>query len=225
MKKNNLFMLAYIVFSVLCGVVKIFWDYPMWTTIVGAITTASCIFAISDFLHTQAATYMALAKEQTYHSESALGEITFIRKALLMRIKQVETHYVEKTYTREEELAFCASSQQRIDSLEKDFQRTIKIINKPIKSAKTTLNISTGLTLIGFLSIFCCMTFEPIACFFDQYQEEMTVWAFAIILLTQYLDGWFSEKKEDISKNGKQLTDALDAIRKSIMSEVNHHAD
>ena len=48
MKRNNIFMLAYIIFIFLCVEVKSFWDFPMWGKIIAAVTTASWLFAVSD---------------------------------------------------------------------------------------------------------------------------------------------------------------------------------
>ena len=53
----------------------------------------------------------------------------------------------------------------------------------------------------GFFSFFCVLTFERVANLAIDIQDQLTVYAFAIILLTQYLS---TEKKALRNRKRKQ---------------------
>lgn len=48
MKRNDIFMWAYITFVFFCIVLRIFWSFPLWGAVVLAITISSMFFAVED---------------------------------------------------------------------------------------------------------------------------------------------------------------------------------
>ena len=55
--------------------------------------------------------------------------------------------------------------------------------------------------------------------------DEMTVWAFAIILFTQYMETSLEERREKKKQESQKIVNALDALRKKFESEVKYNAD
>ena len=62
MKRNNLFMLSYIVFIFISFVVRIFCEYPMWSTLVVSISVSSGIFAFADYYSGKASSELSALK-------------------------------------------------------------------------------------------------------------------------------------------------------------------
>lgn len=62
MKRNNLFMFSYIVFIFVCVVVRVFCEYPMWNTLIAAISFSSGMFAVADFFSGRASAELEASK-------------------------------------------------------------------------------------------------------------------------------------------------------------------
>lgn len=225
MKRNNLFFLSYIIFIFVCAAVRIFWDFPLWSAIVAAITTASCIFAFADMFKSQSEYQRAISSEQYEYAEYALDEIEMIKKANSARLKQSDTFIDYALYSKDDQVKHYESSQQNIE----DIENGCKSIKLCMTFYKVIAMISNGISVIlymaGFLALLCIIVFEPVAKLVIDSQELMTVWSFGIILFTQYYDGVSAERRKKNSDNIKASKDALDAIRTSIESEVVHNAN
>lgn len=85
MKRNNIFMFAYIVFVFLCSLIKPFYDFPMWSRIVVAVTVASWVFAISDCLSCISNIQKELVDTQLPLVQTAMIKIGLIKKHLIKR--------------------------------------------------------------------------------------------------------------------------------------------
>ena len=48
MKRNNWFMIAYILFLIIASVVRYFYNYPMWNSLVLAVTVSSSILSFAE---------------------------------------------------------------------------------------------------------------------------------------------------------------------------------
>ena len=229
MKRNNLLMLSFIALMAICAFIKSFWDYPMWTTIVAAITVASWMFAIADFCFSQAVGQIKIADEQLSDTEEALLEIELISKAIDVRLQQLNTKHDESgsshIHTRQDEINHVTSVKSDIEVIEADLKTYKDQLIKGQNSAKVNRTLGSGITFLGFLLFFIIIIFNPLMEAPVEGLDELTVWAFAIILFSQYMETLMEGRREEKKLASQKNVKALNVLRKSFESEVKHNAD
>lgn len=208
MKKNNMFMLAYTIFIFITFVVKLCWDFPMWAPIVTAITVASCVFSCADITNTVAVEYATDVKDFTPLLEDAMEKCKSIEKfyskydAQLIRMKEHNDNMAEILLEGPEVIA--------------DAKRQLIEITNGLKVKKCLSGVCKWLTnpliVVGFLSFFCTITFEPVNELLVPIQDYLTVFAFGVMMLTQYFGNTIKEDHVDLENNYKEANTALDGI-------------
>lgn len=208
MKKNNMFMLAYTIFIFVAFVVKLCWDFPMWAPIVTAITIASSIFSCADIADVVATEYATDVKDFTPLVEDAMEKCKSIEKFYskydnqLARMKEHDDNMAEVLLEGPAVIA--------------DTKKQLTEITNGLKFKKVLSDICKWLTkplvVIGFLSFFCTITFEPINEFLVPLQDYLSVFAFGIMMLTLYFGSSIKEDHIDLEKNYKEANTALDGI-------------
>lgn len=225
MKKNSIFLLAFVIFVFVCLIVKCFWDYSMWPTIVAAITVASWLFAFSDmFLVSHKTMCKTIALYEDY-PEASYGMLARIKRAVEVRLTQIRgKEDSQSLHTKQDEIDYYSSVHETVIEMEALFQKDQKTVKKLKGKTKRYKMYANMFSFLGFLVLLCIMTFEPVAQYFVQSQEAMTVGAFAIILATQYCEGTSEDAQQNLQESFKKNYDALDVLRKSFESEVNHNS-
>lgn len=230
MKRNNLLMLSFIVLMAVCAIVKSFWDYPMWPTIVAAITMASWVFAFADLFLSQASAISKIADEQLDGADVSLHEVKRIKKAIEIRIEQIgekakgkESSSAPSLYTTEDELSHLNSSLKSVSEMESDLQAYTSSLRSGKKHSKTLCRAGCVLTVAGFLSFFVIVIFKAMQEKPVGDTDSLTVWAFCIILLTQYLENWLEEIRLQKTEQMRNCVKGFDALRKSYEDEVMHN--
>lgn len=225
MKRNNIFFLSYIIFIFICGITKLFWDYPLWNTIIAAITTASWLFSFADLFQSQHKHWKDVCKEQGDCAEHALLEIEIIKRTIDARLKQADGFKDGLLYSKKDEIEHYESSKMMVIEVENDYESLKKDAATRSGKIKIFGIGGTVFNLLGFLSLFCILTFQPLAYLIINSQDTMTVWSFGLILTTQFLDEIFTEQRRVmIDRNNKEKA-ALERIRKKFEAEVIHNAD
>lgn len=214
MKKNNMFMLAYTIFIFVAFVIKLCWDFPMWAPIVTAITIASCIFSCADIADIVATEYGTDIKDFTPLVEDAKEKCKRIEKfysrydTQLARMKEHDDNMAEVLLEGPEIIA--------------DTNKQLTEITNGLKFKKNLSNICKWLTkplvVIGFLSFFCTITFEPINELLVPVQDYLTVFAFGVMMLTQYFGNSIKEDHIELEKNYKEANTALDGINEVLVT-------
>ena len=208
MKKNNMFMLAYTIFIFVAFIVKLSWDFPMWAPIVTAITIASCVFSCADIADVVATEYATDVKDFTPLVEDAKEKCKRIEKfyskydTQLARMKEHDDNMAEVLLEGPDVIA--------------DTKKQLAEINNGLKFKKVLSDIckwlAKPLVVIGFLSFFCTITFEPVNELLVPMQDYLSVFAFGVMMLTQYFGNSVKEDHIDLEKNYKEANTALDGI-------------
>lgn len=214
MKRNNMFMLAYIIFIFISLVVRFFFDYEMWAPIISAITIASCMFAVSDIFYAAATTY----------SDDAKTFIPMLDGAL-QKIERIEATYKtnESDITRCREMGsglagVLSEWPTMVNETKCELHNIKKTVNRKMTVAKVCNNLVNPLTVIGFLSFFCTITFEPINNLMVSIQDFLTVFAFGIILVTQYFSNYSKEQHNELEAHYNEANSVLDDLDKTMAS-------
>lgn len=208
MKRNNIFMFAYIVFIFLCVWIKAIWDFPMWNRIVVAITAASWLFAISDCFHS-----LSNILSEMYNTLFSLIDTSNFR------LLQIKAH-IDKYGKQLEDVEF--------ESLERCIKRSnsmLKTMSKIQKCSGFFKNATVLVTFLAFLLFLCTLCFESIYRPFFVGQDGFTVLSFGMILLAQFgsniAHDYISKMKNDYSL----IANGWEALLKSYETEVKGNAD
>ena len=135
MKKNNSFLIAYILFILICLVVKNYWDYPLWSTIVAAVTTASWLFSISDMFFSSQKMKQTTIDIYADYPEGSISEISRIKRALEIRRQQIKNaENSDLFYTEQDKLEDCESTLEHLCKMESRFQKIKEKMDKQQKA-------------------------------------------------------------------------------------------
>ena len=216
MKRNNLFMLAYIIFIFVSSWLRVVYDYPMWPKLVAAITIASFFLIISDLVY-------SLIKNTYENMQTETEYIAVIQEEFGAMQKYAQEYLKEKV--------------DKIDEIKKvKIEETIESMDGKLKSirerAKNIINycekykiVADTFTVLGFLSFFFILVFETVSSFIIGILDLITVLSFGFVLLTQY----FSEKQiNDIAEvvaDDTDMKNSIMALKNYYQQEVLHNAD
>jgi len=227
-KRNNMFMLSYTIFIFVAFVARLHWDFPMWAPIVTAITVASCIFSCADISNIVSVEYATDVKDFTPLLDGAMEKCKYIEEfyskhhAKLVQLKERDENMAEVLMEGPEIIA--------------DTRKQLTEICNGLKLKKIMSAICRALTnslvVIGFLSFFCTITFEPVNVWLVPIQDYLTVLAFGIMMLTQYFGNSVKESHFDLEKNYNEANTLLNGINEVLINastileqEVSNNAD
>lgn len=218
MKRNNLLMIAYIIFIFICVVVRLFEDFPQWQVLVAAITATSWVFSLADFNYTTANELHAMSKDTLTFTESNIDNIQGV-------LNKIDSFLSENT----SELPKI--EQEEINNYKVRVQNCIKSSEKLKAEAEKSnciANISgkmaSAFTIVGFVGFFSILSFDKLSKMCTNSQDIMTVMAFGLILFTQYMGEISKEKREKQKEASDAIMNRWDTLRKSFELEVSHYA-
>ncbi len=196
MKRNNIFMWAYIVFIFVASILRLFVAYDFWNSIVIAVTISSMVFAFED-LYVRRAKFYNSSKEnlQTIYSQAKKHfdrskEYIEEATAVLNEVKALNVVLPESFLT----LQIPDSSNEKAQETFNSLKEMISKLEKDAKKFKKTAYI---FAFIGFFCLFSFLVICELCRIPLIIQELITVFSFAIILLTQQLSVIMNEKLEE----------------------------
>ena len=233
MKKNNMLMLAFIIIMAMCAIVKQYWDYPTWPLVVEAITVASWIFAVADFLVIHSAAQVKIIDSLKPDVEWTLIEISRMKKAVDTRIHQLQQKIAQQEknteptihYTDQDDLKYHIDTKEKISESESSATSISQIFKTGERRSRVYRKLGYGLTVLGFVVFFGIVIFGSLVERLGLSIDLMTIWAFVIILFTQYYDTVLDEAREKMKRNCEAIVKGVEALRKSFEEEVVHNAD
>lgn len=191
MNRNNLFMISYIVFIGVCAIFKIIWDYPMWGRIVAAITCSSWFFALAD---SEANEYTDLDEYVKIYSNYGLQSSDKIKSVLdELNRKLLELKNGEEAESNDPNITERIRHFEKIIAIVKECDSECEEEKEKAQNDQLLMKrkeiMESVYTVVGFFSFFCVLTFETVANLAIDLQDQLTVYAFGLILLTQYISG------------------------------------
>lgn len=224
MKRNNSLMIAYIIFVFISATVRFFGEYPMWRTLVAAITTTSWMISLADFYYATAIELRISSKEDLRYAEAAILDIQGMLDAIEKILVKNENR-INSTQTSQENMAHYVDMKNGgLHFLEKH-QKIRSMAEKDKNRSDIDEKIAAFFAVAGFIAFFMILAFEQISTMFIDQQDIMTVMAFGIILLTQYTDAYSKEKRKRTQESHDILIGGWEVLRKGYESEVLHYAD
>lgn len=183
MKRNNYFMIAYILFIGFCAIARLFVDYESWGRLVAAVTCSSWFFAMADSYSSDVEYMQEYVDITTNYAKSNIKSINTIISGIKGKISQL------KEKSESENAASISDGERLIKELEEIkpyFQDKEKEMDKKQAKIKRYSLYSALYTVAGYFAFFVIMTFNSIASVAESTQDFLTVFAFASILMTQF---------------------------------------
>ncbi len=206
MKRNNLFMIAYILFIFIAFGVKFFYAYPMWAPIVTAITISSCIFTCADIADVVAKEYGNDVITFSPLIESAAEKCQkldgYIKKNDILLTQSTENEIATVLLEGPET---WGDTQRQIEKIQKGLEVKKKVSAFCKKAA-------SPLVVLGFLAFFCTVTFESINMLLVPIQDYLSVFSFGVLMVTQFWGNWIKDEHIELEKNYNEVNKILDEI-------------
>ncbi len=206
MKRHNLLLVAYLVFSVICLTVRSFVKFDNWNYVVSAVAISSAFLAYADFFY--------------IHSKFYDDSCRMAEKFISSRSKKIETEkrITEDICTKISELKAkgidVTQEELNFESAKKGYFEVEKILTdfkndnlSKRKQQKKFSFVADMLTFFAFLSFLCLITFTNISEMIGKAQDIISIIAFIIILSSQYVSSMFGD---EYSKKIKQHDNAVE---------------
>lgn len=234
MTKNNWLMISYIAFLFLSTIVRSFMDFPMWETLVIAVTISGGFLTYSE-CYESSYDFLKKSNEKTEQWLDKFRATTNSEiKTCEEMIASIEDSHIETDYY----LGLIEHIKIISDDLKARFDNDeiARHRKRQRKTEKIYYVVSVVLSIIGFLLFFCILVFRPVEAFFAKSQSSYTVLAFAVMLSSQFSRSYADNKtalaEKDITDKYKEyeaqreeFVSLKDALIIGLKAEAETHAD
>ena len=210
MKRNNIFMWAYITFILLCTLFRIVFCFSLWQPIVLAVTVSSIFFAAESFFSLQsracnnmkgeAEKYISMIKDQM--------EPAFVKVKILCKN---EKHLHPENQTNSLLYEKADSIESKLNGRRAKLENIIASLENSAKKYNEAENVAA---FLGFLCLFLLLLIGSIMPVPQIVQEILTVFSFAIVLVSQQLDELYSKEIREIAMLSEEIICAIKELSK-----------
>lgn len=192
MKRNNVFLLSYMAFILLCLLVYAYGGFERWGAVVSAVAISSAFISYADFFSVYSKAYSttcSAAEQFIKEREKLICEdiqaVTNMRQNINM-LKSKGLDVAEEERRNEQISRMCCEMREVI----KDF--SVKTAKKR-KQQKNFKHRAEALMFFAFLSFLCILSFSTLAELVKAAQDYISVLGFLIVLSSQYVSGIFED--------------------------------
>ncbi len=205
MKRNNIFMWAYISFILVSTFTRLLFEYSLWPQLVLAITFSTVLFAFEDLFISLGNALKDSCDIAEDFSARAYEDLES-RLSLFEKIDEKANCY-QNTHNdisdiRDSFISHVANTEELFQAL-KDLLREVQ--DKRNKQSQYN-KIANVLAYFGFLILFCILIFSSFWTIPAVAQEIVTVFSFAVILITHQIKIILSMRIR------KEITDSQNAL-------------
>lgn len=207
MKRNSIFMWAYITFVFMAIIMRLCFDYPLWTPLVLAVTISSVLFAVEDL-------FASLAKTLSDTCDNIENFVSIARGKMEKALSSIENELA----SLEKVLVFLEETSAALEKTSKSANDIENLVHKVSGTKKTTEKNKVRLTgmiqnlsdieqkaindrrlqkryseyanflaYLGFLILFFVLILAPFTTISTATQDEFTVFSFFVILITRQI--------------------------------------
>lgn len=197
MKKGNLFLLAYILFICISIFIRIKTDYPIWNSLVLAISISSIFFSYETLFSSSCSELERLAN----NSDDLISIMEKTNASDFKSIEEIKMIYASYNLdcTNLGEIEKCLVNENKINN-------ELKQENKKMKSKMKVFKIiSNCFTFLGFLSLLVIMAFSEQTIWLTTYQDIISAFSFVFILSTSLIDDLASKNREKIFSQSREI--------------------
>lgn len=184
MNRNNIFMWAYISFIFLAIILRLLFDYSLWSPLVMAITISSILFSIEDLYASLEKTQGDICEIKENFTLDAHGKVekllSFYENVSngLMNMEEDKVNSIQET---------CEDSKGKLIEL-LQFISDIECETKTGRTLQKQYQSRANLLVFGgFLSLFCTLIFASLITIPTTAQDIFTVCSFGVILMSHQI--------------------------------------
>lgn len=195
MKRNNILMGAYITFIFICYLARVESEYESWDSVVSAVTISSALFAVADFLYIYAQSLSGICDIARDYIEDTRNKLDEEKKVFSEIRKRVEACSMREFDFSEMtiEIDSIMAANQKTETWLQEYTALTK---KKERTSKRNSFFAVIFTFLGFLSFLCIVVFSSLASACSNIQDLISVFAFGVILSTQYIHTILTEKMQ-----------------------------
>lgn len=222
MKRNNLFMIAYIAAIFLGIAVKLFWDYPMWEVVVAAVTCSSACFSISDGI----SNHISDLRDEIQLTSAFSNDMNDLYSDFLVMSKNKiaigETGETDGGDAQNRNIRLLTICRNFALEMIENRQKEVDDIKNKAKQVHHLTFVSNFFVIAGFFLFFCFTMFPELQNIVVAKLDIITVFSFAVILLTQYLAAWKKEKHFRKARKCEQMYDNMEKFFRCVEREIDY---
>lgn len=216
MKRNNIFMWAYITFIVICVCVRLFIDFSLWTPIVLAIAISGVFFAIEDLFETFTRfldNYISVLHTFVFRARENINKDLAIIAKVDEKAKSLEVEG--------KDISSIQESFSLIKSKVEEMNGILQLFEEKLNQRKQARDKSKKMTSIfAYLGFLCLLGLMVLLSYFDVpilIQEIVTVFPFAVILITKQISEWATERLKQEMINSQNVIEKYDMARSKLL--------
>lgn len=221
MKRHNILLVAYIVFTIICLVVRSFVEFETWGYIVSAVAISSALLAYADFFYINAKHYSdscEMAERFIIDRKKKVETEHKITEDICTKIAELKAKNIDVT---QEEANFKTAKNGYLE-VEKFLEEFVGSTTKKRKKQKKYSFIADILTFLAFLSFLCLIAFTNIAEAIGKAQDIISIIAFVIVLSSQYVNSIFSDEYRKERKRHDHAVETHDLAHEHIFEVQNN---
>ena len=218
MKRHNLLLFSFILFGIICLVVRSRSEFETWSYVVSAVAVSSAFLAYADFFYVQSKFFSdccEIAEKFISDRCRKIEKEKIVAETICEQIAELKGKGLDVA----QEEANVQTAKRGCLELEKallDIKGTFALKRR---KQKTFSFVADMLTILAFLCFLCLITFTNIARALAPAQDVISVVAFVVVLSSQYVGALYGEKyKKEIERHDHAVA-AHDAVHEHV-SEV-----
>lgn len=222
LKRNDVFLFSYIAFIVICLFVRSWGEYGSWPAIVSAIAISSALLTCAEYfgIYTNYFSRRSDADEEFVKSIRCRNLNT--RQEIIKLCDTLAKTNIEGLETSEDVKNFTQVSNGtiRFESFLDDYEN--KILSDRNKQKIYNI-IANTFKVAAFLAFLCIIAFPVLAEGMYTVQDIVSVLAFLLILISQYVSSLYSNKLQIEDKRRNQTKACLNQQMEEVINNCNQH--
>lgn len=222
MKRNDIFLFSYIAFIIICLVVRSLGEYESWQAIVSAVAISSSLFTCGEYFSIYANYFFRHCNADEEFVKSIRCRNLDTRQEIIKLCDTLAKTNIEGLETSEDIKNFTQVSNGtiRFESFLDDYENKISSDRNKQKAYNI---IANTFKVAAFLAFLCIIAFPVLAEGMYAVQDIVSVLAFLLILISQYVSSLYSNKLQIEDKRRNQTKACLNQQMEEVINNCNQH--
>lgn len=222
LKRNDVFLFSYIAFIVICLFVRSWGEYGSWPAIVSAIAISSALLTCAEYFGIYANYFSRRSDADEEFVKSIRCRNLNTRQEIIKLCDTLAKTNIEGFETSEDVKNFTQVSNGtiRFESFLDDYEN--KILSDRNKQKIYNI-IANTFKVAAFLAFLCIIAFPVLAEGMYTVQDIVSVLAFLLILISQYVSSLYSNKLQIEDKRRNQTKACLNQQMEEVINNCNQH--
>lgn len=222
MKRNDIFLFSYIAFIIICLFARSLGEYESWRAIVSAVAISSTLLTCAEYFSIYANYFFRHCNADEEFVKGIRCRNLDTRQEIIKLCDALAKTNIEGLETSEDIKNFTQVSNGtiRFESFLDDYESKISSNRSKQKIYNSIANI---FKVAAFLVFLCILAFPVLAEGMFDVQDIMSMLAFLLILISQYVSSLYSNKLQIEDKQRKQTEAYLQQQMEEIINNCNQN--